>query len=64
MERGNTKHGRRDDDALAEQVRDVLAHGGSNREERTSGESPVDDGADPAVLPELPAEEPRDAVGG
>ena len=43
MERGNTKHGPRTDEALADQVSAELGPGGSNREEWTSADPPADD---------------------
>lgn len=70
MERGNTKHGPREDEALADQIQGELGPGGSNREEWTSGEPPADDDPPERTGPpveELPLderEEPEDAVGG
>jgi hypothetical protein len=47
VERGNTKHGARQDDALAEELAGQLGPGGSNREEWAEAEPPADD--DPQV---------------
>lgn len=57
MERGNTKHGPRRDDALADQLDGELGPGGSNREEWVSGEPPADD--DPPARRDLPVEDGR-----
>jgi hypothetical protein len=43
MERGSSKHGPRQDEALDDQVSGELGPGGSNREEWTSAEPPADD---------------------
>ena len=70
MERGNTKHGPRADEALADQIQGELGPGGSNREEWTSGEPPADDDPPERTGPPVEGqllderEEPEDAVGG
>ena len=43
MERGNTKHSPREDEALADQLSGELGPGGSNREEWAQAEPPADD---------------------
>lgn len=43
MERGNTKHSAREDDALAAQLQGELGPRGSNREEWAAAEPPADD---------------------
>ena len=43
MERGNTKHGPREDEALAAELSGSLGPGGSNREEWADPEPPADD---------------------
>jgi hypothetical protein len=43
MERGNSKHSPREDEALADQLSGELGPGGSNREEWASAEGPADD---------------------
>lgn len=45
MERGNAKHGPRQDDALAAELAGQLGSGGSNREEWADPEPPADDDA-------------------
>jgi hypothetical protein len=69
VERGNTKHSPRQDEALADQIQGELGPGGSNREEWASGEPPADDDPPARTGPpveELPLderEEPGDTVG-
>ena len=55
MERGNAKHGPREDDMLAAELRGTLGPHGSNREEWTDPEPPADDDAPARVGP--PVEE-------
>ncbi|MEN3269326.1 hypothetical protein [Pseudonocardia sp.] len=55
MERGSSKHGPRQDDALAEELAGQLGPGGSNREEWADPEPPADD--DPPARTDLPAGE-------
>jgi hypothetical protein len=43
MERGNAKHGPRQDEALAAELEGQLGPGGSNREEWADPEPPADD---------------------
>jgi hypothetical protein len=45
MERGSSKHGAREDDALAQELSGLLGPGGSNREEWNDPEGPADDDA-------------------
>lgn len=52
MERGNAKHGPRQDDALAEDLAGHLGPGGSNLEEWADPEPPADD--DPPARTDLP----------
>jgi hypothetical protein len=54
MERGNTKHSPREDEALADQLAGELA--GSNREEWTAAEPPADDDPPERTDPPNPAE--------
>jgi hypothetical protein len=53
MERGSTKHGPRQDEALAEALAGQLGPGGSNREEWAAAEPPADD--DPPERVDPPA---------
>jgi hypothetical protein len=55
MERGSSKHGPRQDEALAEELAGQLGPGGSNREEWADPEPPADD--DPPARTDLPAGE-------
>jgi hypothetical protein len=55
MERGSSKHGPRQDEALAEDLAGQLGPGGSNREEWADPEPPADD--DPPGRTDLPAGE-------
>ena len=55
MERGNTKHGPREDEALAAELSGSLGPGGSNREEWADPEPPADD--DPPARTGPPVEE-------
>ena len=55
MERGSSKHGPRQDEALAEDLAGQLGPGGSNREEWADPEPPADD--DPPARTDLPAGE-------
>jgi hypothetical protein len=55
MERGSSKHGPRQDEALAEGLAGQLGPGGSNREEWADPEPPADD--DPPARRDLPAGE-------
>ncbi len=43
MERGNSKHSPREDEALAAELSGTLGRGGSNREEWADPEPPADD---------------------
>jgi hypothetical protein len=55
VERGNAKHGPREDEMLAAELRGTLGPGGSNREEGADPEPPADD--DPAERVGPPVEE-------
>lgn len=55
MERGSAKHGPREDDALADELRGTLGPHGSNREEWADPEPPADD--DPPARMGPPVEE-------
>jgi hypothetical protein len=55
VERGNTKHGPREDEALAAELSGTLGPGGSNREEWADPEPPADD--DPPARTGPPVEE-------
>jgi hypothetical protein len=59
MERGNAKHGPRQDEALADELAGQLGPGGSNREEWADPEPPADD--DAPVRTDLPTGEPGNA---
>lgn len=54
MERGNTKHSPREDEALADQLAGELGPRGSNREEWAAAEPPADDDVPDRV--DLPTE--------
>lgn len=58
MERGNAKHGPRQDDALAEDLAGHLGPGGSNLEEWADPEPPADD--DPPARTDLPTGQESD----
>lgn len=61
MERGNAKHGPREDDMLSAELSGSLGPGGSNREEWADPEGPADDDAPARSGPpieELPLGEP------
>jgi hypothetical protein len=55
VERGNTKHSPREDEALAAELSGSLGPGGSNREEWADPEPPADDDPEPRTGP--PVEE-------
>jgi hypothetical protein len=55
VERGSTKHGPRQDEALADELAGQLGPGGSNREEWAQAEPPADD--DPPQRSGPPVEE-------
>lgn len=61
MQRGNSTHGARKDEALARELEGQLGPGGSNREEWAAPEPPADDDApgraDPAPADEIDQDE-------
>lgn len=52
MDRGNSTHSARQDDALADELRGAIGPHGSNREEWADPEPPADDDPQPRTQPE------------